>query len=247
MTGLKAHPLLARFAPILIILAVLALALALGLHRYLSVDALRDRRAELEAFVSANLVVAVLIYMLVYAAATAISLPGGLILTLTGGFLFGPWIGGGATLRAATVGGTTLFLACRTAIGGFLRERAGGWFRRLEDGFQRNAFSYLLTLRLIPWAPFWVVNLVPAFLGVKLRDFLVATVLGIIPATFIYASVGNGLRAALDAGTATEPVAAIRRLIWSPEFLLPIAGLIALSLLPILVRALRGQRGGTDA
>jgi uncharacterized membrane protein YdjX (TVP38/TMEM64 family) len=82
---------------------------------------------------------------------------------------------------------------------------------------------------------------------VKLRDFVLATFLGIIPATFIFASVGNGLRAALDAGTATEPIEAVRRLIWSPEFLLPIAGLIALSLLPILIKALRGRRRGADA
>jgi uncharacterized membrane protein YdjX (TVP38/TMEM64 family) len=231
-----------RLAPILVILAVLAAAYALGLHRYLSLDQLQAQRAGLEAFVAAHFAAALLFYMLIYATAVAVSIPGALILTLAGGFLFGPWIGGGATVIAATIGATCIFLAARTALGDALRKRAGPWLQRLERGFQENAFNYLLALRLFPGAPFFIVNLAPAFLGVSLRDFFFATLIGIIPGTLVYASVGNGLRAAFDVGAHVDPAQAARTLLLSPAILWPIAGLIALSLLPVIAKALRPRK-----
>jgi uncharacterized membrane protein YdjX (TVP38/TMEM64 family) len=230
---------LQRFAPLLIILALLGLAFALGLHRQLSLETLRQHRDTLEAFVEANFLAAILIYMGVYLLAVTISLPGALFLSLSGGFLFGTTAGGSATWVSATLGATLVFLAARTAFGDVLRARAQGWIKRLESGFRDNAFNYILALRLFPGAPFFVVNLAPAFLGVKLRDFFLATALGIIPGTFVYAAVGNGLRAAFDAGTAVDPVAAARDIIFSPAIIGPIAGLIALSLLPIIAKAFR--------
>jgi len=193
----------------------------------------------LEAFVSANLWAALALYVLVYATSVAISFPIASVLTLAGGFLFGPWLGGGATVIAATLGATALFVAARTAIGDALRARAGGWLEKLERGFRENAFNYLLALRLFPGAPFFIVNLVPAFFGVKLRDFVLATFIGIIPGTLVYASVGNGLRAAFEAGVSADPAAQGRALLFAPEIILPIVGLIVLSLLPILAKALR--------
>jgi uncharacterized membrane protein YdjX (TVP38/TMEM64 family) len=227
-----------RWLPLAAILAALAAAYALGFHQYLSLERLQAERAELQAFVAAHFLAALLLYMLIYTAAVAVSLPGAVFLTLTGGFLFGPWLGGAATVIAATIGATCIFLAARTALADALRARAGGWLARLERGFRENAFNYLLALRLFPGAPFFIVNLVPAFLGVKLRDFFFATLIGIIPGTFVYASVGNGLRAAFDIAGA-NPAETARALLLSPAILWPIVGLIALSLLPVLVRALR--------
>lgn len=234
----KPSPLL-RFAPLILIAAALAAAFALGLHRQVSLEALRERQAELEAFVAANLAAALGLYILFYALSVAISFPVASVLTLAGGFLFGPWVGGAATVIAATIGATLLFLAARTAIGDSLRARAGGWLDKLERGFRENAFNYLLALRLFPGAPFFIVNLVPAFFGVKLRDFVLATFIGIIPGTLVYASVGNGLRAAFEAGVSADPAAQGRALLFSPEIILPIAGLILLSLLPIVAKAFR--------
>ncbi|NWG54153.1 MAG: TVP38/TMEM64 family protein [Hydrogenophilaceae bacterium] len=234
----KPSPLL-RFAPLILIAAALGAAFALGLHRQVSLEALRERQAELEAFVAANLAAALGLYILFYALAVAISFPVASVLTLAGGFLFGPWVGGAATVIAATIGATLLFLAARTAIGDSLRARAGGWLDKLERGFRENAFNYLLALRLFPGAPFFIVNLVPAFFGVKLRDFVLATFIGIIPGTLVYASVGNGLRAAFEAGVSADPAAQGRALLFSPEIILPIAGLILLSLLPIVAKAFR--------
>jgi uncharacterized membrane protein YdjX (TVP38/TMEM64 family) len=231
--------LLARFAPLAAIAALLAAAFALGLHKQLSLEALRDNRVALEHFVAAHLVAAAALYMLAYALAVAISLPGALFLTLAGGFLFGTWLGGGATVIAATIGATAIFLAAKTAFGDALRARAAGWLKRFEQGFGDNAFNYLLALRLFPGAPFFIVNLAPAFLGVSLRDYFFATLIGVIPGTLVYSAVGAGLRAAFEAGTAVDPASAARGLFFSPAVIGPVIGLIALSLLPVLAKALR--------
>jgi uncharacterized membrane protein YdjX (TVP38/TMEM64 family) len=236
-----------RFAPLLLILAGLGLAYALGLHRYLSLDTLRTRADALDAFVDQNRLLAILAYMAIYAAAVAFSAPGALFLTLSGGYLFGVWLGGGATVIAATLGACAIFLAAKTAFGGALRARAGGFIQKLEKGFQENAFNYLLTLRLFPGAPFFIVNLVPAFLGMKLRDFFLATLIGIIPGTLVYSAVGNGLRAAFAAGTDVDPVAAARELLFRPEIISPIMGLIALALLPVVAKAFRRPVQGSSS
>lgn len=230
-------PLWLRLLPVAVIVAALATALAFGVQDQLSLETLRARREELDAFVASNLLLAIAIYMAVYTLAVAISLPGALFLSLTGGFLFGTWVGGSATWISATIGATIVFLSARYAFGDALRDRAGPWLQRLEAGFNRNAFNYLIALRLFPGAPFFIVNLAPAFLGVKLRDFFFATLIGIIPGTFVYAAVGAGLRAAFDAGTSVDPVSAAREIFFSPAIIGPVAGLILLSLLPVVAKA----------
>jgi len=247
MTNLPQKRSPARFAPILVIVAALALAFAFRLHERLSLETLREQGAALQAFVNANFVAAIALYALLYIAVVATSIPVGTALTLAGGFLLGTWLGGGVTVISATLGATIVFLAARSAFGDVLRERAGPWLKRFEAGFRDNAFNYLLALRLFPAAPFFVVNLAPAFLNVKLRDFFFATLIGIIPGTLVYASVGAGLRAAFEAGTDVDPVAAARDLFFSPGIIGPVIGLIALSLLPVIAKALRRNRAGADA
>src|SRR5215510_7601074 len=162
----------ARLLPLLALLIGLALFFALGLQHHLSCAALRDNRAWLGEWVAAHRPLAILGFMALYAAAVALS----------------------------AAGATVLFLAARTAVGDLLQPRVGPWLSRLQRGFAENALSYLLFLRLVPLFPFFVVNLVPAFLGVRLRSFVVATFFGIIPATFVFAYFGAGLGSLLDAG-----------------------------------------------
>jgi uncharacterized membrane protein YdjX (TVP38/TMEM64 family) len=231
-----------RFAPLVILALALVLALALRLDRYISLDTLRDQRAALDAFVVRNIAAALAIYLAAYVAAVAISLPVSIYLTLAGGYLFGLWLGGGAAWVGATIGATCLFLAARTALGDALRRIAGPWMARFEAGFRDNAFNYLLVLRFIPALPFWVVNLVPSFFSVKLRDYVAATAIGIVPATFVIASVGAALHEALEAGATLDPAAAVRHLLFSPLVLGAMAGMIALSLLPVAVKILRKER-----
>lgn len=224
----------ARFWPLAVLALGFVLFFVFDLQRYVTLDTLRDNRVSLSQWVAANLVLAVLIYIAAYALMAAFSLPGGLIATLTGGFLFGTWLGGAATVIGATMGASILFIAARTAFADLLRSKAGGAVARMEEGFKKNAFSYLLFLRLVPAFPFWLVNLAPAFLGVSLKTFVVATFIGIIPGTFVFASLGNGLGAIFDAG-GTPDLGLLRQ----PQVIGPLLALAVLSLLPVLYRRFR--------
>jgi uncharacterized membrane protein YdjX (TVP38/TMEM64 family) len=184
---------LRRWLPLAVLGAVIAFALAMGWHRELTLENIAANRDRLQGFIEANRVIAVLTYVAVYAAAVALSLPGALFLTLTGGLLFG-WLAGGlATVVGATIGATIVFLIARTAFGEGLAARAGPAIARLQDGFKENALSYLLFLRLVPAFPFFLVNLAPALFGVPLSTYVIGTFFGIIPGTFAYASAGAGL------------------------------------------------------
>lgn len=221
--------LMRRVVPLIILGAGLAAFFALGFGRYLSFEALSAHRGDLLAFVAEFAVVAVLAFMACYAAAIAFSVPGGALMTMTGGFLFGTAFGTVYVVIAATIGSTALFLAARTALGDTLRRRAGPALRKMEAGFQENALSYLLFLRLIPVFPFWLVNLVPAFLGVPLRTYVTGTLFGIIPGSFVYASIGTGLGAVFASGETPD-----FGILFTPDVLIPIVGLAVLALLPVV-------------
>lgn len=236
-TATPGKPLWLRLLPLAVLGAGLIAFFALGLQRYVTFQALADHRAVLLAWVAAHPALAPLIYVLSYIAVVAFSLPGGVLLTLTGGFLFGTVAGGIYALIGATIGATALFIAARTALGGLLRAKAGPALRRMEAGFRRDAFSYLLVLRLVPIFPFFLVNLVPAFLDVPLRVYVLATAIGIIPATFVFASVGSGLGAVFDEGRTPD-----LGLVFSPPILLPVLGLAVLALIPVVYHRLSGRR-----
>ena len=228
-----------RLWPLLLLLAGLGLFFALGLDRYLSFQALSDHRDWLMAQVRDVPVLAAFAYMGAYAAVAAFSIPGGAVLTILGGFLFGTWLGTTYAVAGATLGSVAVFLAARTALGDAMRARAGGAVQRMRQGFQENALSYLLFLRLIPVFPFWLVNLVPALVGVRLGTYVVGTFAGIIPGTLVYASVGNGLDALVTAGGTPS-----LGIIFNPEILGPIVGLGLLSLLPVGYKKWKARRAG---
>ena len=233
---------LGRFLPLLVIAAALAGFFLLGLDDYISFTALKQNREALIAFVADHAIVAGLGFIVLYAVATAVSLPGGAVLTLTGGFLFGTLAGSFYVIIGATLGATGLFLAARSAVGDVLRRRAGPAVRRMEQGFRDNAMCYLLFLRLIPLFPFWLVNLVPAVLGVNLRIYVIGTFFGIMPGSIVYASVGNGLGAVFDQDSVPD-----LGIIFRPEILLPILGLAVLSLVPVLYKRFKGRNGNEGA
>ena len=209
-----------RLLPLAVIAAGIGAFFALGLDRYVTFDALRDNRAFLMHFVEDQGFLAVLLFVAIYAVSTALSLPGGAVLTIAGGFLFGSWLGAGYVVIGATLGSVAVFLIARTALGDTLRARAGPSLKKMEAGFQENALSYLLVLRLIPLFPFFVVNIVPAFLGVRLRTYVIATFVGIIPGSFVFATVGAGLGSIFDSNAAFTPSAAL-----TPEVVTALVGL----------------------
>lgn len=188
-----------RWLPLIILAALMLLVFAMGWHKYLSFKTIGLNYEALQAFISENLIVALLIYMAAYIAVVALSLPGGLIMTLAGGLLFGWQLGVPATIIAATIGATLIFLIAKSSLGEALAAKAGPWVGKLREGFQQNALSYLLFLRLVPAFPFAVVNLAPALLGVPLRTYVIGTFIGIIPGTAAYSIAGAGLGSVVEA------------------------------------------------
>jgi uncharacterized membrane protein YdjX (TVP38/TMEM64 family) len=218
-------------------LSVAAVVLTLNLTGaldYLSFAALAENRAWLAERVAALGYAAPLLFILVYALSTAFSLPTGLLLSTVGGFLFGTLWGGTLIVIGATLGATMIFLAARTVLGDVLRARAGPFLQKLEAGFRENEISYMLVLRLVPLFPFWLVNLAPAFLGVRTSTFIGGTFLGIIPGSFVFASVGTGLGAILESGGTPDGSALLQ-----PHIILPIAGLALLALIPVVAKRIR--------
>jgi uncharacterized membrane protein YdjX (TVP38/TMEM64 family) len=178
---------------------VLVLACAIGaffyfdLERFLSLDALKENRDHLLLFTESHYAASVALFILVYIAVTGLSLPGAVILTLAGGFLFGSIPATLCVNVGATIGATLAFLAARYVLREWVEHKFGRWLKPLQQGFAKNAFSYLLTLRLIPIFPFFVINLVSGLTRMSVGTYVAATALGIIPGSFVYAYGGRQL------------------------------------------------------
>jgi len=226
--------LLRRFGPLVLLAAALIAVWASGLTHDLSLHMLRTRREALQAAVHAHRLLALGVYALVYVLVVALSLPAALVMTLTGGLLFGAWIGGCTAAASCTLGAAVVFLVCRTAVGDSLRRRAGSTVARIEEGVRRDAFSYVITLRLIPVMPFWLANLALGFVDIPLGVFVLATFVGILPVSVIYAGLGANLNLLFARHQRPD-----LHLVMRPEVLLPLVGLALLALAPILARRLR--------
>jgi uncharacterized membrane protein YdjX (TVP38/TMEM64 family) len=243
---------LRRFAPLLVIVLAMAAVFATGAHRHVSLETLVRHRMTIDAFIEAHIVLAVAIFIGVYIVAVALSMPGALLLTISGGILFGTLLGAAATVVGATTGATVIFLVAKSAAGEGLVRRAGPLAVKLAEGFRSDAFNYLLFLRLVPAFPFFLINLVSAFAGVRLPAFVAATFIGIIPATVAFAFLGAGLdsvitaqeqpyRACLAAGRADCRVALDLTTIITPQLLAALAALGVIALLPVVVKRLRAR------
>ena len=228
---------LRRFVPLGILVLALALFIVLGGARYLTFAALAENREWLCATVAKTGAKGVLAFILAYAGLVAVSVPGSWLFTLAGGFLFGPWLGTAYALIGATTGATVVFLAARAGLAG-LAARAGPWVRRFEAGFRRNPLNFLLVLRLIPIVPFWLLNLVAGAIGLPLRVFVIGTLIGMVPVSFIYASLGNGLGTLAEEGRPPDPA-----ILFRPSVFLPLLGLAALALLPVIFKRWRPDEG----
>ncbi|NKB54726.1 MAG: TVP38/TMEM64 family protein [Alphaproteobacteria bacterium] len=228
---------LKRLWPLAVLVAGFALFFLLGLDHYFSFEVLREHRDWLLTQVENHAATAALAYVAIYAVSTAFSLPVGLVLTVVGGFLFGQLLGVVYVVFAATTGATALFLVAKTTIGDALEARMGPWMKKMEKGFQDNALSYLLIMRLVPVFPFFAVNLAPAFLGVRLKTYFFATLFGIIPGSAVYVQVGVGLSSILESGEEFTPASAL-----TPDVMIALAGLVILSMVPIVYKKIKKNR-----
>ncbi len=229
---------LKRLAPLLILVLGLGVFFALDLDRFVSFEVLRENRAGLSDFVDRHSLLAAIAFIAAYAVVVAFSLPIATLLSITGGFFFGTPVGTLCVVVGATVGAVALFLIARSTLGAFLHARAGSALKRMEAGFRENEFSYLLILRLVPLFPFFLVNIVPALLGVRLRNYVLATAIGIVPGAFVYVGVGAGTGSVLDSGEVPGVGIFLRA-----DVILPMVGLAVLALLPIAYKMLRRSRG----
>jgi uncharacterized membrane protein YdjX (TVP38/TMEM64 family) len=222
--------------PFLLILVVAGIG-AFVLRDYLTFDALAENRDALVAFRDENYLLAVLGFILAYIAIVAFSLPGATITTLTGGFLFGIFPGVLFNVTAATIGATLIFLAAKHGFGARFADRMaerGGAASRLQTALQNNEWSALMIMRLAPVVPFFMANLIPAFVGARTSRYIITTFFGIMPGGLVFTSIGAGLDSVFASGEMPD-----LSILFAPQILLPILGLIALSALPIILKYVR--------
>jgi uncharacterized membrane protein YdjX (TVP38/TMEM64 family) len=232
-----------RFAPLLVIAAALITFFALDLDAYFTQHALQQNHQALTAFADQWGVLAIVAFIILYAALVSISFPGATLLTIFGGFLFGTLVGGLAVITGATLGATLIFLIARTALGNAWREKAGPFLQRLEQGFHEGELSYMFILRLVPIFPFWLVNLAPSLLGVRTRNYVLATFFGIMPATFVYAAAGDIGAEAIERGETLT----LSGLLNDPKVIFLVIGLVVLALIPIFYKRFGGRSSTTKA
>lgn len=228
-----------RRLPLLVILAA-AVVGAFALRDELSFETLARNREALLAFRDSHYLWSVLAFTAAYIGIVALSLPGGTVASLTGGFLFGLFPGVGFVVLAAGTGAVLVFLAARAGFGESLAlrlEAAGGKAAKLQAALRQNEWSVLFLMRLVPLVPFFIANLIPALVGTSLWRFAVSTYLGIIPGALVFTSVGAGLGEVFARGEAPD-----LGIVFTPSVLLPLLGLAALAALPMVLKLARGGR-----
>ena len=223
---------------IIAIIILLVLFFATGLHHYVSLGALQQHHHALSQWTVQHRFWAVVIFIAAYVVAVAVSIPGATILTIIGGFLFGIVGGSILVVISATVGALVPFIAARTALADTLRRKAGKRLQKMEQGFRNNAISYMLFLRLLPIFPFWLINVAAGALGVRMSTFTWTTLVGIIPGSVVYVSVGNGMSEVIAQGNQIN-----LSIIFQPAILIPLAGLAVLSLIPMIYQRFKQQHG----
>ena len=231
---------LKRHVPLAVIL-VIAIIGAFTLRDYLTFDTLRDNREALLAYRDANLIQTAFLFFIAYVLIVGFSLPGATLTTLTGGFLFGTVLGAILSVTGAAIGAAFIFLAARYGFGeklGAKLEASTGPIKKIKDGMDENQWTMLFLIRLVPVVPFFIANLIPAFMQVPLHRFFISTFFGIIPATAVFSSIGAGMGEVFAAGE--KPNLGI---IFEPHILLPILGFAALSLVPVVIKVVTGKKG----
>jgi uncharacterized membrane protein YdjX (TVP38/TMEM64 family) len=248
-----------RLMPLIVLVAIMGIGFAAGVHKHLSLETVVATRDRFQAVIIEHRVFALLAFVAAYALTVSLSFPGALLFTLAGGLMFG-WLQGGiAAVIGATLGASIVFKIAQSAVGETLAKRAGPQVARLQAGFRENALSYLLFLRLVPAFPFFVVNIVPALLGVPFQTYLVGTFFGVMPGTFAYGSVGAGLDSVLKTAKAEQAACLLAKAAAACPLKIELSTLITtelkiasvllstLALLPIALKKFRQRKGRAHA
>lgn len=229
----KTKEILKTYAGLVVLVLIFLSFYYLHLYEYLKLDKLSSYQDSAQLWTSQHYFSAVGIYIVIYITMIACAIPCATFLTIGGGFIFGlPAFA--YALFSTTVGGIGLYLSVRSAFGTKLVAKSSGWIKRLEKGFQKNAFNYLLMLRLVPVMPCWVSNITAGVLNVPLSTFISATLLGIFPATLIYVLIGRGLDQVI-----TQSHLPMSQIILHPSVLFPLIGLAFLSIFPVIYKSMK--------
>lgn len=224
-----------------LVLLVLAGGLVAYFHfdlsELFSFDYMAQRSHEARELVAEQPVQVVAVFMVVLTLVTLFCIPAVAVMQAFSGFLFGPILGTLLSVLAQTAGGALAFLIARSTFRESFARLIGPYVGRLEAGFRANAFTYIVTLRMTPVMPYWVVNIAPSLLGVRFRPFVLGTLFGAIPLTFVYAAFGAGLGEVIEAGGTP----ALRDLL-TPKAIALLAAMFAFALLPLLIRRWLGRR-----
>lgn len=226
-----------KWIPLIIIIILMLIAYFSGVTQYLTFENIKENRHLILSYIDQYPFLTLSLFVLLYIVMTALSLPGGALLSIIGGFLFGVPLSTIYVVVGATIGATIIFLAARSAIGDLLKRKAGPFLSKMDTGFQKNTASYLLFLRLIPLVPFWLVNIAPAFFNVKTRTYLWTTFVGIIPGAYVFTQAGNGLGAIFDSGKEFSI-----ETVFNIEVKIALVVLALFALIPIFVKRLRRDR-----
>jgi len=226
-----------RWIPLIVIIILMLIAYFSGITQFLTFENIKENRQLILSYIDQYPLLTLCLFILLYIVMTALSLPGGALLSIIGGFLFGVPLSTIYVVVGATIGATIIFLAARTAIGDLLKRKAGPFLSKMDAGFQKNTASYLLFLRLIPLVPFWLVNIAPAFFNVKTRTYLWTTFVGIIPGAYVFTQAGNGLGAIFDSGKEFSI-----ETVFNIEVKIALVVLALFALIPVFVKRLRRDR-----
>jgi uncharacterized membrane protein YdjX (TVP38/TMEM64 family) len=224
-----------KFILLILLLSIFTAFFYFHLYEYLTLDTIKKYHITAVRLTAEHFSLSISVYILIFTFMVACAIPCATIFTLLGGFLFG-LSAIVFSVFSTTVGGMILFLSVRSAIGAHITARSSGWLKDMEDGFQRNAFNYLLTLRLIPVFPCWISNVAAGVFNVPLKTFLTATALGIFPATVIYVLAGRSLVKLL-----TDEKTPVLYIMMTPSVLFPLLGLAFLSLFPVIYKRIKGS------
>lgn len=226
-----------RYLPLAVIILLVIVVYATGVTHYLTFESLKKYYMSIQSYAEQHAVLTPFLFILIYIALTALSIPGAVFLSLLGGFIFSQPFSTLYVVFSATIGAALLFLAARFALRDFFKKKAGPTLKKMEKGFKENAVSYLLFLRFVPIFPFWLVNLAPAFFQVSLATFIWTTFVGIIPGSFVFTEAGSGIAEIFEKNESFSVSA-----LFNTKVKIALIGLGIISLIPIVYKKIKKKK-----
>lgn len=229
-----------RVIPLLLIVILFFIAYKLQLTDHLNFANLKKHYLQLANYVDLHFGLSVFIFCLIYILVVVTSIPGATILSLLGGFLFGSILGTVLAITCATIGATLLFLAVKIALGEIVSNKIGNQVRFFKKNLEANSLYYLLSLRLLPIFPFFLINLACGIVNISLRNFVIATFFGIIPGTFVYVNIGSSLNSVFEQSSNTFQISSLI----SPQIIIALVLVGILSLIPVIIKSRKVNNNG---